>query len=175
MLRSLGMIGSINVFAVINGEFVCYQCFLAIHSGRYGVLKKVIYPTPVSIEQVKRHEETYFSSVLYAEDNFMDTTYPTLEQALLAYEERTTTFFRDFDIWKRISDNCVDRYRCFEILPNQGFCVQSRDRYCEYDFKKNQDFLERNFLELISDLSPLDRSSISSTIEGAIIAFEQSF
>jgi hypothetical protein len=64
------------------------------------------------------------------------------------------------------------RYRCFEIISTGKFCVQSADFYRS----KNVDaFLDKQFIELLSEEAPELRSKTFDTIEEAIEWHNQEF
>ena len=41
----------------------------------------------------------------------------------------STAMYKSIDIWKRLDGKTLVRYRCFEILASNRFCVQSSDHY----------------------------------------------
>lgn len=48
-----------------------------------------------------------------------------------------TSLYRQFDVWKKIDEKVLAIFRCFEILENNMFCVQSAD-YFYYPFNDTQ-------------------------------------
>lgn len=82
--------------------------------------------------------------------------------------------YRAFDVWKRTGSDLI-RYRCFEVLPGNRFCVQSADFYSEMDQPAQNAFLDRQFKELLSEQSPDLRSGSFATIEEAIAAHDAAF
>lgn len=72
-------------------------------------------------------------------------------------------------------DNKLILYRCFEILPDGGFCIQSVDSYTENRKEENILFLESNFIELLLEDAPENRSSIFNTPTEAIVNYESHF
>lgn len=76
--------------------------------------------------------------------------------------------FRSIDVWKRLSDNCMVRYRCFQILPDGGYCVQSEDYYYLPLESKQIQSLDENFLQLLIEYDPDQRRTTYSTLEEAI-------
>ena len=85
------------------------------------------------------------------------------------------TLYRSFDVWKVKKEKQLVRYRCFEILGLQQFCVQSSDFY---NYPPNFDQvrqLENNFFELILECPPDSRDNFYPTIEEAIAEHEADF
>jgi len=82
---------------------------------------------------------------------------------------------RAFDVWKRKQSGEAVRYRCFEDLSIHKFCVQSADFYRLPLSNDHVEQLERQFLELLIEQSPFDRTSAFETIGEAIAAHDASF
>jgi hypothetical protein len=83
--------------------------------------------------------------------------------------KRSEKLFRSFDVWKRIqSPKGVQRYRCFEDLASRKFCVQSSDFYRNPVTLQAVSELEKQFIELLIEQSPFERSGGFSSIEAAI-------
>jgi hypothetical protein len=82
-------------------------------------------------------------------------------------------YFRSVDVWER-EDSRIICYRCFELIPDGGFCVQSADFYSNGSEERGQSF-NRQFLELLSGQDPADRSHVFGTLEEAISAHKQYF
>jgi hypothetical protein len=78
--------------------------------------------------------------------------------------------YEAIDVWRKQSDGTAIRYRCFKVLPEDGYCVQSADYYPT----ANVD-LEKQFIELFAEQEPDERSGIFSTLEEAITNFDQEF
>jgi len=70
-------------------------------------------------------------------------------------------------------DGIAIRYRCFRVLPDDGYCVQSADYYPEA--KASAEGFERQFIELFTEQEPDDRSGIFPTLEEAILDFDKGF
>lgn len=75
---------------------------------------------------------------------------------------------RAIDIWKRLDKSCAIRYRCFQVIPNGGYFVQSTDYYHLPLKESDLRFVDAQFIELIIE-DPLgsDKKTYSS-IEEAI-------
>lgn len=83
--------------------------------------------------------------------------------------------YRAFDIWKKQDDNCAIRYRCYEIVGENKYCVQSGD-YFRLPIEQNQiDVLEKQYIELFIECPPEERDGLYSTIEEAIDMHEKDF
>jgi hypothetical protein len=84
------------------------------------------------------------------------------------------TLYRSVDVWKRTRAGRLVRYRCFELLPAGGFCVQSADFYdARPSVTRAQ--LEQQFFELLSEEAPEVRSKPHPTLESAIQAHDIDF
>jgi hypothetical protein len=83
--------------------------------------------------------------------------------------------YRSFDVWKRKDERTLARYRCFEVLPDKGFCVQSLDLYSLPVDEKQLRQLDEQFLTLLTEVAPEDRSQLHPTIAEAIAAHDREF
>ena len=63
------------------------------------------------------------------------------------------------------------RYRCFEILSQGRYCVQS----CDFVSPDQRAFLDRQFVELLSEAAPDERAASYATLEEAIAAHDREF
>ena len=79
------------------------------------------------------------------------------------------------DVWKRLPNDRAVRYRCFEVLPAGGFCVQSADFFALPIGDAQLRFSEKQFLELLIEESPVDRCVVYPTLHEAIEAHERDF
>jgi hypothetical protein len=82
--------------------------------------------------------------------------------------------YKAIDVWKRESNRAI-RYRCFELVPDGTFCVQSADFYPLTPEKTKGDFLERQFVELFIEQAPEERSKAFQTLEDAIAWHDREF
>ncbi len=83
--------------------------------------------------------------------------------------------YEAIDVWRRISEEQLVRYRCFRILPDNKFCVQSADHYhLPFDEQANRQH-DKRFFELLFEESPDVREKTYATSEEAIEAFERDF
>lgn len=83
--------------------------------------------------------------------------------------------YKSIDVWKRLGTSRLVRYRCFEVLPEGGFCVQSADYYdAPFSDPRREDH-DKQFLELLAEDAPEKRSMSSPTIEGAIDSYDAEF
>ena len=83
--------------------------------------------------------------------------------------------YRAFDVWKRISKTRVMRYRCFEHLSSGRFSIQSADFYQIPPDPKQVSDLDKQYLELLAEQSPEERSGGFDSIEAAIEAHDKDF
>lgn len=81
-----------------------------------------------------------------------------------------------YDVWKRLPAGRLARYRCFQVRPGGGFCVQSKD-FFEVGSLSVSKFSEheRQFLELLSEEAPDSRSTVYATLEEAIANHDEEF
>ena len=82
--------------------------------------------------------------------------------------------YRTIDVWRRRAGVAI-RYRCFEVLASGAFCVQSVDSYRISSTVEQVRFLERQFIELLIEQAPDERSATFSTIEEAIADHDREF
>jgi hypothetical protein len=85
------------------------------------------------------------------------------------------TMFESINVWKRDSVNSLILYRCFRNLATGRFSVQSADFYRLPIDADRVGFLERNYVQLLADLSPEERSSSFATLVEAIEEHEREF
>jgi len=83
-------------------------------------------------------------------------------------------FYKEHRVWKRKGDQLI-LFRCFELLPEGGFCVQSSDTFHKMEYKERSDFFDRQFIELLVDEAPEKRSGLFSTLAEAILDHEHCF
>jgi hypothetical protein len=83
------------------------------------------------------------------------------------------TLYRYIPIWRRTPGGIV-LYRCFEIL-GKGFTVQSKDYFWPDSIEKESLNMDKQFLELLREQAPEERSGKWASIEEAIQGFEDSF
>jgi hypothetical protein len=86
-----------------------------------------------------------------------------------------TELYRAFDVWKLKEPHTAIRYRCFESLANHRFCVQSADFYRLPLTSEQINQLEKQFVELLLEEPPIDRSGVFDSIEEAIDAHQKAF
>jgi hypothetical protein len=83
--------------------------------------------------------------------------------------------FKSLDVWQRLNDFTAVHYRCFQIGEGQAFCVQSRDVYHLPLNEKQMSFFGRQFVELLCEEAPNNRSGVYPTLLQAIQAFDEDF
>lgn len=83
--------------------------------------------------------------------------------------------YRELSLWKRIGDNQAVNFRCFEEIESHLFCVQSADFYTLPLRADVGASFDRQFVELIIETEPIDRSDWFATVEEAIAAHEENF
>jgi hypothetical protein len=98
---------------------------------------------------------------------------PAIEGEQVTQPTRLGHLFRAIDVWQRRPSGQLVRYRCFQVLPDGGYCVQSADFHPQ-DARQTQ-FLETQYLELLSELDPDERSKVHPSLEEAIEAHQTQF
>ncbi|MBN8233166.1 hypothetical protein JYK02_37200 [Corallococcus macrosporus] len=84
-------------------------------------------------------------------------------------------FYKRHDVFERHSEHELIVYRCLEVLPAGGFVVQSADRVRVPEGVSSVEQHERQFLELMCEVAPEDRSEPHASITEAIEAFKADF
>ena len=82
--------------------------------------------------------------------------------------------YRSIDVWKRDSSG-ITRYRCFELLPSGGFCVQSSDYFQNSASHDQAAYLDQQFIGLLLEDAPDSRSGVFYTLEKAIAHHDLDF
>ena len=78
------------------------------------------------------------------------------------------------DVWSREEDKLVC-YRCFRVMPDDKYCVQSKETYYEpFDLAQTRS-AEKRFLELLFEESPESRCVLLETLEEAIAEHRANF
>lgn len=80
--------------------------------------------------------------------------------------------YKAIDIWKRMGNGSVVRFRCFEILGENQFCVQSADFFHLPIDEKQMKYLDNHYIELFIEDAPDERSDTYPSLEEAIAAHE---
>ena len=80
--------------------------------------------------------------------------------------------YKAIDVWSR-RNGAIIRYRCFQVLPNESYCVQSVD-FCRPPFEEEFQH-DKQFLELLNENAPELRSPLFPSLTEAIEAFDRDF
>ena len=83
--------------------------------------------------------------------------------------------FKAVDVWKRLDNGGLARYRCFELLPDHRYCVQSVDFYNEPLNVKTVHELDQQFIELLLEAAPNSENETYGTLEEAIANHDLDF
>jgi hypothetical protein len=87
----------------------------------------------------------------------------------------TMNLYEAYDVWRRVSETEIMRYRCFKAVSSQRYSIQSADFYrLPLDPKQIAD-LDRQYLELFAEQSPDKRSGSFDSLEAAIAAHDRDF
>ena len=87
----------------------------------------------------------------------------------------TAKLYRQIEVWRRISDDTLVCYRCFELIPDARYCVQSADFVRVPPDHKLMEALKRNWLELLAETAPDERGKTFGTLEEAIANHDAEF
>jgi hypothetical protein len=79
------------------------------------------------------------------------------------------------DVWRRLPDGTLARYRCFRLLPSGGYCVQSRDIYDPQSPSRLDLQHDQQFFELLTEEAPELRGGVFPNLEDAIFAHDSEF
>ena len=88
----------------------------------------------------------------------------------------STRLFKEINVWRRIDDRTLIRYRCFQILPGDLYCVKSSDFYYWPLNEEQLRQLERYHLESLFEnalISP--EIEAFATLEEAIARHDEDF
>jgi hypothetical protein len=85
------------------------------------------------------------------------------------------TLYKLINVFRRISDEKAVVYRCFELIPEGGFVVQSADWLNLPVNPETMKHHERQLWELFCEVAPEERSRPFASIEEAIAAFDAEF
>ncbi|NJL28791.1 MAG: hypothetical protein HC897_13310 [Thermoanaerobaculia bacterium] len=80
-----------------------------------------------------------------------------------------------FNVLKRLPGNATVCYRCFRVIPDNKYCVQSADFYYEPFESEKIAESDRQFHELFREQAPDERSVLADSIEEAIALHDQEF
>jgi len=87
----------------------------------------------------------------------------------------TDSLYKSIDVWKICPGRFAIRYRCFEIVDKNRYCVQSAD-YFNYPIDRDQIArFDKQFLELLIECIPDERTETYSSLEEAIRRHEEEF
>jgi len=84
-------------------------------------------------------------------------------------------YYKTIDVWTRKDKGRLVRYRCFQSLRDGGYCVQSADFYNAPFADARPERHEKQFLELLLEEDPKERSPLFPTLIEAIRAFDRDF
>jgi len=80
------------------------------------------------------------------------------------------SLYRRVQVWARTKDGAV-LYQCLEVL-GKGFTVQSKDYFTQNERTERFAYSESQFVELLMEQAPDERSPVFSTLQEAIERFE---
>ncbi len=84
--------------------------------------------------------------------------------------------YKEINVWKRVDDNVLLKYRCFQVLPEGKYCVQNADFYRLPLDKIDSDDFNNQYLELLAQDSPLERGGkLYDSLEEAVSAHDADF
>ncbi len=83
--------------------------------------------------------------------------------------------FKAIDVWEKVDATTAVRYRCFQRLTDNFYCVQSADYYHIPINEEQARNLDKQFLELFIEESPDKRDNLYPTLEEAIKMHNREF
>jgi hypothetical protein len=84
--------------------------------------------------------------------------------------------YKEVSVWKKIDDKTLLRYRCFQILPDEKYCVQSADFYSLPLDDAQTNYLSKQFIELLTEEDPETRAEgLYNSLQEAISAHDAGF
>lgn len=84
--------------------------------------------------------------------------------------------YKEVSVWKRIDDKTLLRYRCFQLLPDEKYCVQSADFYSLPLDEAQAKYLSKQFVELLTEEEPEIRAErLYDSLQEAISAHDADF
>jgi hypothetical protein len=84
--------------------------------------------------------------------------------------------YRAIEVWDRRANGELVCYRCLEVLPDGGFCVQSADFYRQdQEFGEQDMMFGQQFIELLREESPEQRAVVLPTLREAIERHQKEF
>jgi hypothetical protein len=86
-----------------------------------------------------------------------------------------STLYRLINVCRRVSSEKAILYRCFELIPQGGFVVQSADWINLPVRPESMAHHERQLWELFCEEAPELRSAPQASLEEAIAAFDAEF
>ena len=86
----------------------------------------------------------------------------------------TAKTYKAIDVWRRKKETVV-RYRCFQVLPDETYCVQNADYYRPPFSSAQADQQDQQFLELLMEEAPDSRSKSFPSLDEALQAFDRDF
>lgn len=83
--------------------------------------------------------------------------------------------YEELTVWKRINEKEAIRYRCLLNIETKKFSVQSADFYRLPLTQKQILEFQVQFVELICECDPGERSGSFDTLAGAVAAHDRDF
>ena len=82
--------------------------------------------------------------------------------------------YEEINVWRRRDSETLVCYRCFRVLPEKRYCVQSADFVGKSESQKS--FFNDQFIDLLLEQSPVNRSTLLyDSLEAAIEAHDKEF
>lgn len=80
-------------------------------------------------------------------------------------EPKPRKLYRQTNVWERIAEGRMAVYRCFEVLPDKKYFVQSKDFFSFPLEEKDLRLFQEQFLELLSQEWEEERETYDSLEE----------
>jgi hypothetical protein len=91
---------------------------------------------------------------------------------VLMNTDSALNLYRSIDVWERKDETTLVRYRCFESLSNNTYSVQSADFYRN---GTATNVLDSQFIELLLEQDPVERTGGYPTLVEAVAAHKREF
>lgn len=84
--------------------------------------------------------------------------------------------YNEMRVWRRVDDSRVVRYVCFQVLPDNKYCVQSADFFSLGSIPDQIAAHESQMVDLLLEESPESRAErVFDTLEEAILSHDKEF
>jgi hypothetical protein len=84
--------------------------------------------------------------------------------------------YKEISVWKKVDEKTLLRYRCFQVIPDDKYCVQSADVYSLPLDDVQTKYFSKQFTELLAEEEPEVRSGkLYDSLQEAIVSHDMDF